>query len=220
MAKDNMNEENENIFRDCVVSEIQNRIRDELCKDINVGRISFDQNGKISNPKSNQNKTDFEEIKPVSGTKKKRLRYIILILESPHIKEYQTETPRPAAGLTGTNIRELFNEALCKIKESGKFKLLIMNAIQYQCSLGVPTDSFRDEVFKRVWDKFGGVDFVKRLNSTYKKGDIVINACTKGKHKPYLRDLVDDAINRVLPPDTTYYSVYHPSAWGKKKRSR
>jgi hypothetical protein len=112
---------------------------------------------------------------------------VALILESPHIKEYDKQNMvGPAMGNTGCNIESMllgnlmkyclindmqkegaYSKYSSKIQE-GKYKLLLINACQYQCSLGnlIGDDNKkrRDDIFKEVFQKEPIIkDFIKRV---------------------------------------------------------
>lgn len=114
---------------------------------------------------------------------------IILILESPHIKEFnENYNPiRPANGKTGENIKSCLKEVLTVLfnninVQEKIFNLYIMNAIQYQTSLGINTEYFRNALFVSFWNTEGKADFKERLNNVFTNKDIIINACTIGSN--------------------------------------
>jgi hypothetical protein len=138
---------------------------------------------------------------------------LILILESPHIDEFNGE-PGPAKGTTGRLIRSHIGEMKC-FREYSDYGLILMNAIQFQCSLGYPTDCFRDSLFRKVWRDGGKDQFIERLGMYLRSGDIIANCCTKGngpKNETELRVLVQSAIkewsHNLEPMRRT-----HPSSW-------
>lgn len=144
------------------------------------------------------------------------VRAVILVIESPHIREYQGP-PGPAKGKTGENIRAYLRDVLNShtLDDHG---LILINAIRYQCSLGVPTRVFRDQVFRQAWLSFGRSDFKNRLTNVYSEGDILVNGCTKGNTKDEtleLRRMVEAAIHELWPqsPTGSDERVYHPSSW-------
>lgn len=100
--------------------------------------------------------------------------------------------PAPALGTTGCNLDKYFLELLnSKISEyricDGEYNVILANAIQYQCSLGVDTKIYRDRVWLDLW-LFKGFNkkAITRLQSY--KPDIIINFCTEGSHlKDHLR---------------------------------
>jgi len=137
---------------------------------------------------------------------------IILIMESPHIQEY-IDIVAPAKGRTGGYIRTKFNSVVGFDRYS-EYGLILMNAIQYQCSLGKPTTQFRDEVFKFAWNEVGESNFRFRLRNTILENDVVVNCCTKGHYVPYLRTLVQSAIENELQNDMNrILNRTHPSSW-------
>jgi hypothetical protein len=143
---------------------------------------------------------------------------IILILESPHTSEYKGPTPRPAAGDdsgdTGRALRTLLHEA-CPMHErlpNGRYPLVLLNAVQYQCSLGVKTTLYRDKVFLKCWDAFGRKDFESRLRSLHREDDVVMNCCTAaGPEKSRLREIVEASICRLVGRST--FRIEHPANW-------
>ena len=138
---------------------------------------------------------------------------LILILESPHIDEYVDE-PGPAKGFTGEMIRQHLSAAI-DLAGRQAFGLVLMNAIQHQCSLGSNTAVYRDRVFRAVWAQGGKEAFQTRLAGTVKLGDLVMNCCTKGNDfeiHPPLRSLVEAAIREVMPDIETIKRM-HPAAW-------
>ena len=107
---------------------------------------------------------------------------IAVVLESPHIKEfYPNGNPiGPAMGKTGENISKYLLPILKKEKIKGKYKVILVEAVSFQCSNGEsPINSQnRDKVFRYTWKNGGEKDFLQRLNSY--NPEIVINACTGG----------------------------------------
>lgn len=145
-------------------------------------------------------------------------KIIILILESPHQDEFESDKNvlrrfpiGPANGVTGVNIWKFSNSIfLRKIGNWGDCALLLMNAIPFQCSLGVDTEHFRYDVFKKAWDdKNIGADFfkdrlAKLLNALSSKKFVIVNACTKGynatndsKVRSFLWRLVQESIEKI-----------------------
>lgn len=137
---------------------------------------------------------------------------VILVMESPHKAEFDNGTPvGPANGPTGVNIRDLLNEVLrCLGPLSENSQVVLMNAVQYQCSLGESTKDHRDVVFQEAWREGGEQDFRERLIDTIRQGDVVINACTRGNKKVHLRDMVKAVIDEVVG---SHWRTVHPSAW-------
>jgi hypothetical protein len=138
---------------------------------------------------------------------------VILVLESPHIEEFKDERG-PAKGVTGRNIVSFIGEVL-GLKDKIEGPLILMNAVQYQCSLGQPTKEYRDEVFTATWQGGGKEDFISRLTKIYRDGDTIICACTRGymsDRKRHLRQLVYTAIQEAYPNATVLLRT-HPAAW-------
>ncbi len=138
---------------------------------------------------------------------------IVMVLESPHVDEF-IGTPGPAKGFTGDMIRNHLLEALRGLNHDG-FGLILINAIQHQCSLGTDTSLHRDVIFRAVWAEGGRENFCSRLLSVVLPGDIVMNCCTKGNdfeaNYP-LRSLVEASIRDTLP-STVNVRRMHPASW-------
>ena len=123
---------------------------------------------------------DFPE--RISVEKRPReIKCVVMILESPHIDEFSNSLG-PAKGQTGRLIRAYFLQ-VNGLSEYINHGLILMNAVQNQCSLGSPTDCYRDDVFVTAWQNGAKEYFVGRLNAIFQAGDVVVNCCTKGKIK-------------------------------------
>jgi len=135
-----------------------------------------------------------------------------MILESPHKDEFFGGGAAPANGNTGSNIKAWVADESLGFNTKD-FGLILMNAIQYQCSLGCPTSYYRDDVFRDVWSNGGSNDFLERLDSVYHRGDVVVNCCTKGNGQPSLRRLVQTAITAPQSDFGVVEQRNHPSSW-------
>ncbi len=141
---------------------------------------------------------------------------VVMVLESPHKDEFIGD-PGPAKGFTGDMIRNFLHEALSQHNVGG-FGLVLVNAIQHQCSLGISTSEHRDKIFRAVWGQGGQENFVTRLRSVLRSGDIVMNCCTKGNDfelNTPLRSLVEASIRLHLPEIQTIRRM-HPASWRTK----
>ncbi len=190
-----------------------------ICPDQYVGEIIVTNNILATNINNNNNNDFFTRTDLINFNRSGK-PVIFLILESPHKKEFEGVTPKPAAGNyygdTGSGIRELLKEVLTScnyIIPNGTYSLIIMNAIQYQCSLGINPKVYRDKIFIKCWNSFGKQDFEQRLNQYYQIDDIIINACTKGPLRPfpYLYELVENSIVNIGLQ--SHFKIQHPSSW-------
>lgn len=158
------------------------------------------------------------EIEGASGPR------LILIMESPHIAEYPDsvvtalEEPRgPALGATGRNLKHL-----ARLIEKGAgmdpiprgSNVILVNAIEFPCSLLRKPVEFRTRVFNACWRAEARDDFIARMRKLHKKDDFVLNACTKGKTSgtESLRDDVSEAIDEAIQGGT-HWQISHPSSW-------
>lgn len=158
---------------------------------------------------------DFPRREPV--TRRKSSPYVILVMESPHKLEFCGE-PGPAKGPTGYKIRQHIAEILRGLSTSPPSELILVNAIQYQCSLGKTPVIHRDKVFRRFWENGARIDFEERLAQVYKPGDMLLNCCTDGNPTKNLRLLVTSAIQNSLGM-VPLHSGPHPFSWSLHRKS-
>lgn len=164
--------------------------------------------------------------------KSESLKTIVIVLESPHDKEFFKinniyHNVGPACGTTGENLMKWFPETVmnyvpCVIDsennfkakyhsakdiESGVYALKLVNAIQFQCSLGEKPTVYRNKVFNKLWKDSKVKDsFVERLKDA--KPDVVINCCTNsGKKK------VQKEIEQCKKSSTLLLFAAHPSSY-------
>lgn len=138
---------------------------------------------------------------------------VLLVLESPHVEEFVGE-PGPAKGATGEMIRQYLPTAL-GLPNIHDYGLLLVNAIQHQCSLGARTNVYRDRIFRSVWVNGGELDFRNRIISLFQPGDVLVNCCTKGNDFEVfdpLRNLVETAL-RTSIPNVLSLRRTHPASW-------
>lgn len=104
------------------------------------------------------------------------------------------------------------------LESTGRLPLILVNAVQYQCSLGQGTDQFRDKVFQAVWDEGGREDFARRMRKIYRTGDRLVCACTKGKMGTAceLRALVYAMLRQEFPLANVLRRT-HPSKWNIRR---
>lgn len=159
-------------------------------------------------------------------------RRLILILESPHVDEYRFDraTGRlvpagPANGSTGRHIRKYLHRqkmpdpVLWGLRDGDIVGIVLVNAVPFQCSLGVPTSQFRDAVFSAAWQHpvLGRDYFLARLDSLWRKEDLVINCCTKGALDESLADMVMASLHQLLaqrvPVHYPVHRLTHPYRW-------
>ena len=154
-------------------------VRTMYCPDQYVGKIRDKDNWQKFYKRTNI----FQDQTAKMRTNIPNGNILLLILESPHQDEFDKngEPIGPANGTTGTNIRKY----ICDIFGNGYqgYHLILMNAIPFQCSLGVGTEHFRDNVFKTIWAEGGEKFFIDRLTQIIRKNIIIVNCCTKGFDK-------------------------------------
>lgn len=153
---------------------------------------------------------------------------IIIVLESPHVKEFfdgreKRAQPMPAMGNTGTHIIDYFPELLMKyilqtkIKqgvvtrricdiENGIYRVALLNTIQYQCSIGEKIEEYKEKILSRCLNGESFLDdTIKRLKKL--SPGIIINCCTIGKED--FRNMVQQKIDNNF--SCLKLIGYHPS---------
>ena len=161
---------------------------------------------------------------------------IALVLESPHIEEYNNDLLCPLIG-SSENVQQQFLQLLLiylmlnnsrnsafisnrQILSNGRYRLLFINPIQYQCSLGLTKKQRKEKlskdtkkiIFQECWQKRSfQTDFVGRLKC--RKPIMIINCCTgkKGGNVDGLQRLVQDVIDKHFC-NTIRLTGYHPSS--------
>jgi hypothetical protein len=152
-----------------------------------------------------------------------RGKCLIMILESPHESEFdgQRNGKGPAHGATGSNLRNKTHWEQIFGNDYDDYGLILINAVRYQCSLGISTDCVRSSVFSKVWQQGGKEDFIKRLLDFTKRGDVIVNCCTVGGDKKHssLHNLVQSVLYEELRERlihngvTKFLKGTHPSSW-------
>lgn len=213
------------------------------CSDQFVGRIELN-NGKfeyvgkdvfVLTRKKNINGQTRQDVNYSSSTLSSTTNLkLAVLLESPHIDEFniqgKTYTTAPAWGRTGDRFNTQFIKVLNKPSNLSKIlsslniskkvrkniDVYIVNAIQYQCSLGFsPINKvLRDFIFQNLWNAVPNSfldDLVERLN--FLSPDIIINACTISLQKLCCNySNIAPKLNKKIP---ILHSNCHMSAWGK-----
>lgn len=116
-------------------------------------------------------------------------RAVIVVIESPHVDEFVESSGRwRAVGPLQKrdplveHFQRNVGSHLTGFCENDL--VILMNAVQYQCSLGLPLRGHRshelqrDRIFKACWSHGANLDFAERLENVYSGGDVIVNACT------------------------------------------
>ena len=140
---------------------------------------------------------------------------IVIILESPHRDEFMLNFTAPALGKTGEKIhthlhRLLYNYNLLNCKET---EIYIVNAIQFQCSLGFETSKYRDKIFKELWRQKGvKTSLMRRIKRI--SPSIIINAITSIKTgKTTIKKDLTKYLKSLSVP--VWEASSHPVKWDK-----
>lgn len=226
-----------------LLEDINNNFSGQMCPDQYVGAIADfkDKKGGITE-KFPERANIFADETDNIGNIPNAENILILILESPHTDEFYAEDVKdengtvihhkgdpigPANGPTGRNIRKHIAEIFPNFSN---YHLILMNAILFQCSLGVGTEHFRDAVFNAAWnnDAIGKKFFEDRLEKLCEelqdKNVVIVNACTQGDNKKsplycqvcksivrVLENYYDEKDGEKYPVE--FYHIHHPSSW-------
>jgi hypothetical protein len=190
--------------------------------------------------------TDFENKKLISGDSPEAIESensenpkLVLILESPRYNEYDsTGAPiRPANGTTGQNIFEhlcsILNnnnphsgkycnlstnlQGFLKAQQTNNIDVWIVNAIQYQCSMGIrPINHIiKESNWIDEWCS-GGNDLLNRCGTIGTIDIFFVNLCTKGNYVPMKQLVEDEVVNNLS--STNYCKGPHPSSWTRIRK--
>lgn len=175
----------------------------------------------LNNDKKTRDFIDYNIRNQCTTKNKVKLNNVIaIILESPHIYEFENNTtPKgPACGTTGRLFFDKFLNLLdaSNLREflSGEYNLVFVNSVQYQTSCGLKLSDNknkikRDENWEKVFiDNGGEADLKNRLDAL--KPVCIMNLCTKGLKNLQLE--VDRSILRYYH-DGIYTYGSHPSTW-------
>lgn len=191
------------------------------CPDQVIGILSFDTtinewiiyeyNNFILKEKRKENKRRIKIRKKFNNGR------IIIILESPHVDEFEKKFIGPALGETGKQIDDKFvskfnnflqaNKTNVNLKYK-KYEIILMNSIQYETSLGCVTNIYRDRVWLTLWSNKSIRRSFRRRIKKY-EANIIINLCTNGsnEYEPIIpeKKLINfrfiDAINLGMKQD-------------------
>ena len=195
----------------------------------NVTRFFVELNGdeiKIDVPSEKNelvNKSEFVDDLIDTDYKNKT---IAIILESPHIDEYEQTKEKlipigTAQGQTGKKIGKSIESLILALKEhlvieeQHKYRIVLLNAVNFQTSLHFihekPMNNnyreLRDKIWLKMWTEIPQIkmDFIKQLDSL-KKDSIIINACPKSLKPLIIQEQIQFA-NRF-----SLFECNHPSS--------
>ena len=181
----------------------------EVCPDNYIGDIEGE---KFISP-NDRYKASKEE--KTSQLGKSAEENIIILLESPHIDEFKKNLTAPALGETGNRLNSYLEDLLKNyLVAKSKAKLFLVNAIQYQCSLGFSTDCVRNFVFNQL---FNEDTFKKDLKERIDKQNpkIIVIATTSFCRKK----IKDWVLNEYKDNKVSIYEAdSHPSVWTSKTK--
>ena len=152
---------------------------------------------------------------------------IVLLLESPHEKEYdENNNPiAPAMGSTGTNLDKYLCSVLSCIRHSirnGSSRIILSNPVQFQTSLHMILHEMNREVRDAVWNALWCHPYIRnRFESRMRAYNpyIIINACTGGENPRGLKRKVSDFLQEAQICGRIYKGS-HPAGWWSRRNRR
>lgn len=144
---------------------------------------------------------------------------IAVVLESPHKDEYNAgrsfDLERGTTGrLFDSKFQNMFSQSVLNHHYlSAVYDVILVNAVQFQCSLGLPLNNSnnklnRDVNWLNIFNNHGGyADIVDRLKAL--RPVLILNLCSKGYSN--LQMILDRQLRSALSYPYTYGT--HPSTW-------
>lgn len=142
---------------------------------------------------------------------------IVIVLESPHTSEYQGTKPVGIAhGRTGNFFNSKFMELMKNtdiyqnIKDDDIHDVVLVNAVQYQCSLGLPLNKYANKLQRdKIWLSCFGLRCAADLRDRISALEpfAVVNLCTKGVKNLQL------VLHERICDFPNYMYGTHPSTW-------
>ncbi len=164
----------------------------EQCPDNYVGTFTKKNNGEIKSDLwfTKQARTNHQDKISLTSERLNLIKQsgkpvMLVILESPHAEEFNQTyeiSPSPALGVTGDMMSKHFIDIISPYVEDDTYHVILVNAIQYQCSLGVDTNIYRDRIWLNLWLCHGLKDVFQAKLVQYNP-DVIINLCTRGSHQ-------------------------------------
>lgn len=149
---------------------------------------------------------------------------LIIVAESPHTAEYKfhlgkIEYKSPLHRCDKRILKHLKALLGVWIDKKKNYDVILINAIQYQCSFGLPlwkcpkNQKQKNDVFRFSWHQENGEkDLLSRVTTLIKKKNevIILNACTKAL-KPECNASIFNKGNYSAA--IKIYDEKHPSKW-------
>ncbi|MHC1714860.1 MAG: hypothetical protein AB9858_04590 [Acidaminococcaceae bacterium] len=145
---------------------------------------------------------------------------IVVILESPHKKEFINKIPQgPAQGHSGRLFKNKFekliqNSHLYNNLSNIKADVVLVNAVQFQCSLGhklnnIENKRLKDKYWTKCFDSGCNEDLIDRISAI--NPIAILNLCTKGCDNLQMK--LHDYIKESKLQKINYSLGSHPSTW-------
>ncbi|MGA1861044.1 hypothetical protein VH569_34095 [Azospirillum sp. 11R-A] len=158
-----------------------------------------------------------------SAQRRTSQRAVIVVIESPHEKEFTFSTDNDWQANGPLQRRTSFlNHFKARVGNASGVSpdgfVFLINAVRFQCSLGKAmqgkekvhrqNSKDRDARFRQCWENGADQDFIERITDIYRDDDVIVNACTgtqfgvrrrNGGPPDDLKWMVENAIMTALP---------------------
>ncbi|XPV77632.1 MAG: hypothetical protein ACNI27_06870 [Desulfovibrio sp.] len=157
---------------------------------------------------------------------------ILLIVESPHSKEYSNlENPKAVQGATGTRINKNFiklinkNKGIKKELTEKSYRVLVVNPVKFPASCFLNDAKRTKTIWNKLWNKVSREQFIALLSGYKQKPSMIINACTGGRmDQDVLKRIAKNTYKGRLPKFLVQRAIYevfkdhlyqapHPCTW-------
>lgn len=151
----------------------------------------------------------------------KSKKFIVVIVESPHIEEFYGDCAiSPLNGESGKRFCKYFVNCLQSNGKTSSYlkngvKIAVINPVRHQASLGICpiSETIKELVWEQMFkcEKDYFVDLIKKFK---KKNILVLNLCTEGSVVK-MHDCISDIMHNEK---IRFYNEKHPITWNSKKK--
>ena len=139
-------------------------------------------------------------------------RVVLIILESPHIDEFDNGSPiGPACGCTGCRIRKYFSQIFGVVYDD--CALVLLNAFRFQCSLGLSDVNLKNRIIRACKkDTVFKNDLKGRISDARERFFVQMFVNASGC---VCEDFVDEVLSELKVDEKKVKRIVHPSRWNE-----
>ena len=144
-------------------------------------------------------------------------RVVLIILESPHIDEFDNGSPiGPACGCTGCRIRKYFSQIFGVVYDD--CALVLLNAFRFQCSLGLSDVNLKNRIIRACKkDTDFKDDLKRRINGVKERFSVQMFVNASGC---VCEGFVDKVLNDLEVDKTRVKQIRHPALWNENTKCK